>query len=137
VVVKRVPAFVAGALFGVGLMLSGMTSPHKVAAFLDVGGGWDPSLAFVMVGAIGVFALVYRLVARRGRTVAGGPLHLPTTRYVDGQLVTGAAVFGVGWGLAGYCPGPALVTAASGALPGVIFVVAMIAGMAIAGRRAG
>jgi uncharacterized membrane protein YedE/YeeE len=137
VVVRRAPAFVAGALFGTGLMLSGMTSPHKVEAFLDVGGGWDPSLAFVMAGAIGVFALIYRLIARRGRTVGGGPLHLPTTKYVDGQLLTGAAVFGVGWGLAGYCPGPALVTAASGAVPGLVFVAAMIAGMAIAGRRPG
>lgn len=134
---RRVPAFVAGALFGLGLLISGMTRPAKVTAFLDVGGGWDPSLALVMIGAIGVFALAHRLIARRGRTLGGGPLHLPTTKYVDGALLTGAAVFGVGWGLAGYCPGPALVTAASGALPGLVFVGAMIAGMAIAGRRPG
>ena len=136
---KRVPisALVAGALFGAGLLLSGMTRPAKVAAFLDVGGGWDPSLALVMVGAIGVFAIVYRLIAARGRTIGGRKLHLPSERYVDGPLLAGAAGFGVGWGVAGYCPGPALVSAAAGAAPAAVFVVAMLIGMALAGRRPG
>ncbi|HTJ41517.1 MAG TPA: DUF6691 family protein [Kofleriaceae bacterium] len=134
---KRAPAFVAGAIFGLGLVLSGMTNPSRIAAFLDVGGAWDPSLALVMIGAIGVFAIAYRVIARRARTLGGEALHLPTTRYVDGSLLAGAAVFGVGWGLAGYCPGPALVSAAAGALPAIVFVAAMIAGMAIAGKRPG
>ena len=131
------PAFVAGALFGLGLLLSGMTDPANVTAFLDVGGAWDPGLAFVMVGAIAVFALGYRLIAPRRRSLRGGPLHLPTATGIDGGLVGGAAVFGIGWGLAGYCPGPAIVSAASGAAPALVFVAAMIAGMALAGPRRG
>ncbi|MCE9572842.1 MAG: YeeE/YedE family protein [Deltaproteobacteria bacterium] len=134
---RFVPAFVAGALFGLGLLVSGMTDPANVTAFLNVGGAWDPSLAFVMVGAIGVFAAVYRVIAPRRRSLRGGPLHLPTATHVDGALLGGAAVFGIGWGLAGYCPGPAIVSAASGAAPALVFVVAMIAGMAIAGPRRG
>jgi uncharacterized membrane protein YedE/YeeE len=134
---RGVPALIAGALFGAGLLISGMTRPGKVISFLDVGGGWDPSLALVMVGAIVVFAIVERAVARRGRTLTDGPLHLPTLRYVDGALIGGAAVFGVGWGLAGYCPGPALVSAASGAVPALVFVATLLIGMRLAGRRPG
>jgi len=132
--VRQLPAFIAGLLFGGGLLLSGMTRPDKVAGFLDVGGRWDPSLAFVMVGAIAVFALAWRVIAPRGRSLRGGRLQLPTERYVDGRLLAGSAVFGVGWGLAGFCPGPALVSAASGAAPALVFVAAMIAGMALARR---
>jgi hypothetical protein len=135
--VRQAPAFVAGALFGLGLVVSGMTNPGNVTAFLDVGGAWDPSLAFVMAGAIGVFAIVYRLIAARGRSLRGGALHLPSATRVDGPLLAGAAVFGIGWGLGGYCPGPAIVSAAAGAVPAIVFVGAMIAGMALAGRRAG
>jgi uncharacterized membrane protein YedE/YeeE len=132
-----VPAFVAGAIFGAGLLIAGMTIPARIEAFLDVGGAWDPSLACVMIGAIAIFAVAYGAIAARGRTLGGGPLHLPTLRYVDRSLVTGAAAFGVGWGLSGYCPGPAIVSAAAGALPALVFVGAMLVGMAIAGRRPG
>ena len=131
---RQLPAFVAGLLFGAGLLVSGMTRPARVASFLDVGGRWDPSLAFVMAGAIAVFALAWRAVARRGRSLRGGRLHLPAERYVDTRLLAGSAVFGVGWGLAGFCPGPALVSAASGAAPALVFVAAMIVGMALVRR---
>jgi uncharacterized protein len=134
-VARRAPAFAAGLIFGAGLLLSGMTRPAKVIGFLAVGGGWDPSLAFVMVGAIAVYAIGFRMIARRGRAIGGGPLHLPWQRRVDGALFAGSAVFGVGWGLGGYCPGPALVSAAAGAAPALIFVAAMIAGIVLAGRR--
>jgi uncharacterized membrane protein YedE/YeeE len=134
---KRVPiaAFVSGAVFGAGLLISGMTQPAKVAAFLDVGGAWDPSLAFVMMGAIAVYAIAYRVIARRGRTLGGGSLFLPSAQRVDRTLLVGAAVFGVGWGLAGYCPGPAMVSASSGAVAAIVFVAAMITGMVIPGPR--
>ena len=129
-------SLVAGALFGAGLMISGMTRPSKVVGFLDIGGAWDPSLAFVMIGAIGVFAVAYRLIVRRRETIFGGPLHLPTAHRVDAALIVGAAVFGVGWGLGGYCPGPALVSAAAGAAPALVFVASMIIGMMLARRPA-
>jgi uncharacterized protein len=132
---RHVPAFAAGATFGTGLVVSGMTRPAKVTAFLDVGGSWDPSLALVMPGAIAVFAVVYRAIARRGTTVRGGRLHLPRRHHVDNNLLAGAAVFGVGWGLAGFCPGPALVSLATGAAPALVFVAAMVVGMALAGKR--
>jgi uncharacterized membrane protein YedE/YeeE len=131
---KHTSALVAGTLFGLGLLVSGMTRPAKVIAFLDVGGAWDPSLAFVMVGAIGVFALAYRVIAARGRAIGGGPLHLPQQKRIDRSLVAGAAVFGVGWGLGGYCPGPAIVSAAAGAAPALVFVAAMVVGMLLARR---
>jgi uncharacterized membrane protein YedE/YeeE len=131
---RRYAAAIAGALFGAGLLISGMTRPAKVIAFLDVGGAWDPSLAWVMIGAIGVFAIGYRLIAGRGRAIGGGPLHLPAKARIDGSLVIGAAVFGVGWGLGGYCPGPAIVSAASAAAPAIVFVAAMVVGMVLARR---
>ena len=131
---RRAPALVAGGLFGAGLLLSGMTRPAKVIAFLDVGGAWDPSLAFVMIGAIGVFALAYRAIVARGRAIGGGRLHLPPRARIDRALVGGAAVFGVGWGLGGYCPGPAIVSAAAGAAPAIVFVAAMVLGMLLARR---
>ena len=134
---RYAPAFVSGAIFGVGLLVAGMTSPARIEAFLDVGGAWNPSLACVMIGAIAVFALAYRAIAARGRTLGGRPLYLPTLRYVDRSLLAGAAVFGVGWGLSGYCPGPAIVSAAAGATPALVFVGAMLVGMAFAGRRPG
>lgn len=122
-------AFAAGLLFGVGLIVSGMSDPGKVIGFLDLAGRWDPSLAFVMAGALLVGFFAFRLAGRRGRTFLGGALHLPTRRDIDPRLVTGSLVFGIGWGLAGFCPGPALVAFGAGYDKAVVFVVAMIGGM--------
>lgn len=125
-------ALAAGALFGVGLVVSGMSRPSKVLGFLDVAGAWDPSLAFVMVGAIGVYALLSRLVLRRKSPLFDDRFHVPPRkRAVDGRLLTGAAVFGAGWGLAGYCPGPAIVGTGTGGLAAVVFVAAMTCGMLV------
>jgi uncharacterized protein len=132
-------ALLAGLVFGLGLLLSGMASPAKVQGFLDVfGGRWDPSLALVMAGAIAVSAPVFWLIERRGRTLRGEALNLPPKQGVNGRLLAGGALFGIGWGLAGYCPGPALVALGSGSLPALGFVAAMLAGMALVdalGRR--
>ena len=123
-------ALLAGAVFGAGLLVSGMTKPAKVIGFLDVTRGWDPSLGFVMAGAAAVFAVAFRVVSRRRRDpwfdVA---FHLPTRRDVDLGLVAGSAIFGVGWGLGGLCPGPGLVAAAAGSSTGLLFVAAMVIGM--------
>ena len=124
-----IASFAAGLVFGIGLILSGMTDPSKVIGFLDVTGVWDPSLAFVMLGAIGVHALLRLLIVRRGKPLFEERFHAPTQSKIDGRLVAGAAIFGVGWGLAGYCPGPAVVSLASGALAPVVFVAAMALGM--------
>lgn len=124
-------ALVAGLLFGIGLILSGMSDPSKVIGFLDIAGQWNPSLAFVMGGALIVGLVAFRLAGRRSMTLLGGPMHLPTLRRIDQRLVLGSAAFGVGWGLAGFCPGPALVTLASGQKKVLVFVLAMVAGMAI------
>jgi uncharacterized membrane protein YedE/YeeE len=124
-------AFIAGLLFGSGLILSGMSNPAKVLAFLDVAGRWDPSLLFVMVGAILVAAIAFRVGGARARTVFGGTIHMPGAARVDGRLVFGSVVFGVGWGLVGYCPGPALTSLGVGGWPTLLFVAAMIAGMAV------
>lgn len=104
-----VTAFVSGLLFAFGLGMSGMTKPSKVLGFLDVAGNWDPSLLAVMMGAIFVFATCYRLIARRAVAWNGQPMQLPPKGKIDRRLVWGAIVFGIGWGLAGYCPGPAIV----------------------------
>ena len=122
-------AFAAGLVFGIGLILSGMTDPGKVIGFLDIAGSWDPSLAFVMGGAIVVGFFAFRLASRRARTFFGGAMHLPHRRDIDNRLVGGSLVFGIGWGLAGFCPGPALVSFASGQEKAAIFVAAMLAGM--------
>ncbi|MGN6105689.1 MAG: DUF6691 family protein [Kofleriaceae bacterium] len=130
-------AAIAGALFGAGLLLSGMTDPARVIGFLDVTRGWDPSLAFVMGGAVIVYALAYRAAsARRSAPWFDVRFHAPERRDIDGRLVAGSAIFGIGWGLAGLCPGPALVSAASGSVAALAFVAAMLAGMAIAARLA-
>jgi hypothetical protein len=133
--VSLVMAAVSGMLFATGLLVSGMTQPARVIDFLDITRTWDPSLAFVLGGAVAVYALALRLV-RRSRT---GPwfdlaFHLPTRGDVDGALVAGAAVFGVGWGLGGLCPGPGLVAAASGSGAALAFVAAMLAGMYVHDR---
>ena len=122
-------AFAAGLVFGIGLLLSGMSDPGKVKGFLDLAGAWDPSLAFVMAGAIAVGFFAFRFARRRAASFFGGALHLPTARDIDLRLVAGSAVFGVGWGLAGLCPGPSLVAFGAGADQAVVFVLAMLLGM--------
>jgi uncharacterized membrane protein YedE/YeeE len=124
-------AFATGLVFGLGLLLSGMTDPGKVIGFLDILGRWDPSLALVMAGAVGVSFIAFRLVRLRTKSLLGGALHLPTGRDIDRRLVLGSVVFGVGWGLAGFCPGPALVSAGAGEMKALIFVAAMLAGMGV------
>ena len=124
-------AFAAGLVFGAGLILSGMTDPGKVIGFLDVAGNWDPSLAFVMGGAILVGIFAFALAHRRAKTFFGGAMHLPQNRDIDTRLVAGSAAFGIGWGLAGFCPGPALVSLGSGQEKAAIFVAAMLGGMLI------
>ena len=126
-----VAALAAGLVFGIGLILSGMTDPGKVIGFLDVAGRWDPSLALVMGGAILVGFFAFRLAGRRGKTFLGGALHLPQRRDIDNRLVGGSLVFGIGWGLAGFCPGPALVSFASGVDQAAVFVAAMLGGMLV------
>lgn len=129
VLIAILSAAAAGVIFGVGLGISGMSRPTKVLAFLDVTGAWDPSLAFVMMGAIGVHCLAVVVAKRRERTALGGIFHWPKPAAIDKPLLVGAAVFGVGWGLGGFCPGPGLLAAASGNAAAILFVVAMIAGM--------
>jgi uncharacterized protein len=124
-------AFAAGLVFGVGLILSGMTDPGKVIGFLDVAGSWDPSLAFVMGGAILVGVFAFALAHRRAKSFFGGGMHLPHNRDIDRRLVGGSLLFGIGWGLAGFCPGPALVSFGSGQEKAAIFVAAMLGGMLI------
>ncbi|MBA3458455.1 MAG: YeeE/YedE family protein [Deltaproteobacteria bacterium] len=128
---KPLTAALAGALFALGLVISGMADPSKVVAFLDVTGNWDPTLMFVMAGAIGVHAPLSRLVRARRAPLWEPVFHLPTRSAIDPRLIIGAAVFGVGWGLSGYCPGPAIVSLGTGATPVLVFAGAMIAGIAI------
>jgi uncharacterized membrane protein YedE/YeeE len=131
-----VSALLAGLLFGAGLLVSGMTRPAKVLAFLDVFGEWDPSLAFVMAGAIGVHAVAYRWSRSRVAPVLAQRFETPASRQVDARLLGGAALFGVGWGLGGYCPGPSIVALATLA-PGVlVFVVGLVVGSLLVGERA-
>ena len=122
-------SFVSGGVFAVCLGIGGMTQPAKVIGFLDFAGSWDPSLAFVMMGAIAVHSVLYRVIRNRPSPLFSPTFSLPTRTDIDARLVGGAALFGVGWGLAGFCPGPALTSLVSGNLPAVIFVVAMIVGM--------
>lgn len=124
-------SFVAGLVFGIGLIVSEIYSPVKVLGFLDLAGNWDPSLAVVMAGAIAVGVIAFAVARTRAVTLLGTTMHLPQTRGIDGRLVLGSLVFGSGWGLAGFGPGPALVALGTGHVKAFIFVVAMIAGMAI------
>ncbi len=126
-----VVAFVAGALFAVGLVFAGMTQPAKVIAFLDVGGAWDPTLAFVMAGAIAVHMAGLRLIGGRAAPLLGGSFAAPSRSDLDARLLLGAVLFGVGWGLAGYCPGPALVSLGSGADSVLVFAAALTVGMIV------
>ena len=127
----RVTEFFAGLLFGLGLMLSGMTDPAKVLGFLDLFGSWDPSLAFVMGGAILVGFFAFALARKRTTNFLGGALHLPKSTQIDKRLVIGGLTFGAGWGLAGFCPGPGVVSMVSGEVKAAVFVAAMLVGMVI------
>lgn len=122
-------SFGAGLVFACGLAIAGMTQPGKVLGFLDVTGSWDPSLALVMVGAIGVYLPVYRVAMRRGAPLLEPEFALPRRKHIDGPLLAGAGLFGIGWGIAGFCPGPALASSAAGMPAAIVFALAMVAGM--------
>ena len=122
-------AFVAGLVFGLGLIVAGMVNPAKILGFLDLAGKWDPSLALVMTGAIAVGLVAFALARRRTVSALGLPMQLPTTSILDARLVGGSLVFGIGWGLAGFCPGPAIVAIGAGYAKAVVFAVAMLLGM--------
>ncbi|MGS0622182.1 DUF6691 family protein [Ralstonia sp. VS2407] len=126
-----ITALLAGLLFGLGLMISGMANPAKVQGFLDLAGRWDPSLAFVMIGAIAVGSLAFFIAKRRKRSLLGLSMQLPANTVVTLRLVLGSASFGIGWGLAGFCPGPALVALGAGYPKAIGFVAAMVAGMVV------
>jgi uncharacterized membrane protein YedE/YeeE len=129
---KQSTSLIAGLIFGVGLILSGVTQPQKVVGFLDLFGNWDPSLAFVMIGAIGVHALAYAtLIKPRRSPMFEERFHLKQEQRIDGRLLMGAAIFGVGWGLGGFCPGPGIVSLGTGSLDAIVFVVGMLGGMFI------
>ena len=124
-------AFVAGLVFGLGLIVAGMANPAKILGFLDVAGRWDPSLALVMAGAIAVGVVAFALARRRTVSALGLPIQLPSARTLDARLIGGSLVFGIGWGLAGFCPGPAIVALGAGYAKAVAFVVAMLLGMGV------
>lgn len=126
---RKLASFAAGLLFGVGLLLSGMANPAKVIGFLDITGAWDPSLALVMAGAIGTALLPFTWAKARKRSLLGAPMQLPNKRELDGRLIGGSLLFGVGWGIAGICPGPAIAVMLSGYWQVVLFVLAMLGGM--------
>lgn len=126
-----ITALLAGVLFGAGLALSGMMNPAKVIGFLDITGNWDPSLAFVMGGALAVMAVGYQIARRRQRPALDEKFHYPTSTAVDRRLVAGAALFGVGWGISGLCPGPALASLVTGTPEILTFVAAMAVGMVL------
>ena len=125
-------ALLIGILFALGLGLGGMTDPVRIFGFLDITGafvGWDPTLAFVMMGALGMHILIYRLAVRRGAPIFGQVLDIPTRRDIDGRLIAGAVLFGAGWGLSGFCPGPALASLVSGSSAVWVFVATMTVGI--------
>ena len=128
---SAITALLAGLLFGIGLMVSGMANPAKVLGFLDLAGRWDPSLAFVMVGAIAIGSVAFLLAKCRQRSLLGLPMQLPTNTVITPRLLIGSALFGIGWGTAGFCPGPALVALGAGYPKAIGFVLAMAAGMLV------
>jgi len=126
---KNIYALLAGLIFGLGLIVSGMANPEKVIGFLNIFGRWDPSLAFVMGGAIFVGVFSFKYIVKREKTLLGGSLHLSNEKSINKRLIFGSLIFGLGWGVAGFCPGPALVSLGMGSLKGALFVIAMLAGM--------
>jgi uncharacterized protein len=128
---RSISALFSGLVFGVGLLLAGMANPAKVLAFLDLGGKWDPSLALVMVGAIAVATIGFSIAKRRDRSLLGMEMQLPKTTQIDRRLLLGSLGFGVGWGLVGICPGPALALLGTGSIKAVVFVLAMLLGMGV------
>ncbi len=126
-----VTSLLAGLVFGLGLIVSGMANPGKVLGFLDLAGAWDPSLALVMGGAVAVGLVAFRLAANRKRSLLGANMQLPSSRQINRRLVLGSLLFGVGWGVAGFCPGPALVALGMGERKALVFVAAMLAGMLV------
>lgn len=132
---QAISAALAGLLFGIGLILSGMTDPARVRGFLDLAGAWNPSLLFVMGAALGVGLVAFAVAARRRSSLLGAPMQLPPPSPIDRRLVLGALTFGVGWGIAGFCPGPALASIASGSTDALLFTAAMLAGMALFALR--
>jgi uncharacterized protein len=131
---KTLFALLSGLIFGLGLIAAGMTNPIKVKGFLDLFGAWDPSLALVMGGAITVGAVAFAVARRRTASWTGEPMNIPDSTTIDGRLLAGGALFGIGWGVAGLCPGPALVAASSGSAAALIFVAAMLVGMTVHDR---
>lgn len=124
-------SLLAGLVFGLGLIVSGMANPAKVLGFLDLAGRWDPSLALVMAGAIAVGSVAFLLAKNRTRSLLGAEMKLPTASHIDRRLVIGSALFGMGWGIAGFCPGPGLVALGMGESKALVFVAAMLAGMVV------
>ncbi len=127
----RLSEFLVGLIFGLGLIISGMTDPGKVLGFLDLFGAWDPSLALVMGGAIVVGLFAFTFAKKRASSFLGGAMHLPTSKDIDKRMVLGSLLFGAGWGLAGFCPSPALVSLGAGQPKAAVFVLAMLAGMVL------
>ncbi len=125
----RLAIFLSGMLFAIGLGVAGMTLPSRVIGFLDIFGAWDPTLVFVMVGGIGVHAAAYRMIAHRPSPIFEAKFHIPARHAVDRKLLVGSAIFGIGWGIGGYCPGPGLVSLASFRPEPVLFVAAMVVGI--------
>ncbi|WP_114638481.1 DUF6691 family protein [Polynucleobacter necessarius] len=126
--------YAIGVLFGWGLIISGMSNPHKILGFLDLAGSWDPSLLFVMIGAIIVGLGGFYIVSKRTEAFFGGALHIPKRRDISKPLIIGSLIFGAGWGIAGFCPGPAIAALGAGHLKALLFLVAMLAGMEICDR---
>jgi uncharacterized membrane protein YedE/YeeE len=124
-------SLLAGLLFGIGLIFSGMTNPEKVIGFLDVTGKWDPSLLFVMLGAISISFFAFRLASKKSTSIFGQPMNIPTKKEIDLRLIVGSIIFGIGWGLAGYCPGPGITAIATSNLKPITFVIAMLFGMLV------
>lgn len=127
-------ALVSGLVFGIGLIVSGMTDPAKIKGFLDLFGDWDPSLALVMGGAIAVGVIAFARARRRALSWTGAHMELPTSTVIEGRLVFGGLLFGAGWGIAGYCPGPAIVAASAGSTAALVFVATMLIGMTLHDR---
>ena len=131
---KDALALIAGLIFGLGLLLSGMTDPSRIKGFLDIAGAWNPSLALVMGGAVAVASIAFARARTRPRTWSGEEIHLPSNRSIDAHLIGGGLIFGAGWGVAGFCPGPALVSASAGSVAAALFVLAMLLGMTLHDR---